>query len=218
VLATTNPEHGEWYFDNVEKRQIPLRRELIDRFDLIFVFESLSGKEQKVKYANKKLEILKDQTIKEDHNFLRKIIEHAKTFNLTLSEEAEAMITDYWTGLDVKIFPTNRVFDTIVRVSIAFARLHFSNIVTAEVAKEAIDFLTDMYRAFDAKVVLVQDPREATCQEIAKFLQTNPNIPYGFQDCINYAASVNSLVEAYLRKSPVNNNSSKYRDIADRFK
>jgi hypothetical protein len=29
---------------------------------------------------------------------------------------------------------------------------------------------------------------------------------------------VNSLVEAYLGKSPVNNNNSKYRDIADRFK
>jgi hypothetical protein len=34
----------------------------------------------------------------------------------------------------------------------------------------------------------------------------------------NYAASNNSLVEAYVGKSPVNNNSSKYRDIAERFK
>jgi hypothetical protein len=75
-----------------------------------------------------------------------------------------------------------------------------------------------MYRAFDKSVVVVEDPREATCHEIAKFLQQNPNIPYEFQDCINYATSVNSLVEAYLGKSPVNNNNSKYRDIADRFK
>ncbi len=75
-----------------------------------------------------------------------------------------------------------------------------------------------MYRSFNANVVLVQDPREATCQEIAKFLQTNPNMPYEFQDAINYASEHNTLVEVYVGKSPVNPNGSKYRDIADRFK
>jgi spermidine/putrescine-binding protein len=106
----------------------------------------------------------------------------------------------------------------MIRVSMAFARLHFSNIVTADIAKEAIDFLTKMYRAFDSSIVVVQDPREATCHEIANFLMQNPNMPYDFQDCINYATSNNTLVELYLGMSPVNNNSSKYRDIADRFK
>ena len=42
--------------------------------------------------------ILKSQDIKEDHTFLRKVIEHAKTFKPILSEEAEAMITDYWSS------------------------------------------------------------------------------------------------------------------------
>jgi DNA replicative helicase MCM subunit Mcm2 (Cdc46/Mcm family) len=218
VLGTTNPESGEWYADIIDKGQIPLRRELVDRNDLIFVFESLRNKEQKMDYARKKLAILKNKDVKEDHEFLRKFIEYAKTFRPELSEEAEAMIIDFWSGLDSKVFPTNRVFETIVRVSKAFARLHFSNLVTAEIAKQSIDFLTRMYKAFDSTVVIVQDPREAVCHEIAKFLMSNPNIPYEFQDCINYAASVNTLVEAYLGKSPVNNNSSKYRDIADRFK
>jgi hypothetical protein len=218
VLGTTNPESGEWYMDIIDKGQIPLRKELVDRYDLIFIFESLKKKEQKVEYAKKKLAILKNKDITEDYVFLRKIIEYAKTINPELSEEAEAMIIDYWSGLDTKIFPTNRVLETILRVSIAFARLHFSNVVTAEIAKEAIDFLTRMYQAFDSNIVVVQDPRDATCQEIIKFLTQNHNMPYDFQDCINYAASNNTLVEAYVGKSPVNNNSSKYRDIADRFK
>ncbi len=75
-----------------------------------------------------------------------------------------------------------------------------------------------MYKAFDSSVVVVQDPRDAACREIVKFLTRTPNMPFDFQDCINYATSNNSLVEAYLGKSPVDNNSSKYRDIADRFK
>lgn len=218
VLATTNPEHGEWYMDFIDKGQIPLRKELIDRYDFIFVFEPLREKEQKISYAKRKMAILKCHDIKEDHEFLRKIIEHAKTFKPVLSEEAEAMIIDYWSSLNILVFPTNRVLETIIRTSIAFARLHYSNVVTVEIAKEAIAFLTNMYHAFDRNVAIVEDPREATCHEIAKFLQESPNMPYEFQDCINYAASKNSLVETYLGKSPVSNNSSKYRDIADRFK
>lgn len=100
----------------------------------------------------------------------------------------------------------------------AFARVRFSNVVTAEIAKEAIDFLTKMYREFDSSVAVVHDPRDAAGFEIANFLQENPNIPYDFGDLINDAVSVNPFVEAYLGKAPVNNNSYKYRDIAARFK
>ena len=202
----------------IDKGQIPLRKELVYRYDLIFVFEPLRDRVQKISYAKRKIAILKSQDIKEDHAFLRKVIEHAKSFDPILSEEAEAMITDYWSSLNILVFPTNRVLETIIRVSIAFAGLHFSNIVTSEIVKEAINFLTRMYYTFDSNVAVVQDPREATCYEIAKFLQQSPNMPYDFQDCINYATDHNTLVEAYLGKSPVNNNNSKYRDIADRFK
>jgi hypothetical protein len=41
---------------------------------------------------------------------------------------------------------------------------------------------------------------------------------YDFQDCLNHASNVNPFVEAYVGKSPVNTNSYKYRDIAERFK
>jgi DNA replicative helicase MCM subunit Mcm2 (Cdc46/Mcm family) len=218
VLATTNPEHGEWYLDIVDKGQIPLRKELGDRFDFAFVFELIKEKSQKVEYAKRKLVILKDKDIKEDYTFLRKVIEHAKSFKPVMSDEAEAMIIDFWTSLDMKTFPTNRVLETIVRVSMAFTRLHFSNTVTAHIEEQAIKFLTEMYQAFDRNVVVVQDPREVACHEIAKFLQENANMPYDFQDCINYAADNNSLVQTYLGRSPISNNSSKYRDIADRFK
>jgi DNA replicative helicase MCM subunit Mcm2 (Cdc46/Mcm family) len=34
VLGTTNPEGGKWYMDIIDKGQIPLRKELVDRYDL----------------------------------------------------------------------------------------------------------------------------------------------------------------------------------------
>jgi DNA replicative helicase MCM subunit Mcm2 (Cdc46/Mcm family) len=218
VLGTTNPATGDWYAGIIERDQIPLRKEVVDRNDFIFVFVALKTREEKVNYAGKRLAVLKNKDIKENHDFLRKVIQHAKSFNPELSEEADAMIIDFWSRLDTMIFPTNRVLETIVRTSIAFARLRFSNMVTAEITKESIDFLTKMYKAFDKNVVVVQDPREVVCHAIAKFLMANPNIAHDFQDCMNYAVSASTVAEAYLGKSPVDNNSSKYRDIADRFK
>jgi replicative DNA helicase Mcm len=228
VLATTNPLRGKFHNDSPSTGQIPLTMAHIDRYDLIFVFKALKDNEAKLEYAKSKFEIFRkyngeqrqtqELEVEQDYTFLRQIIKHAKSFQPQLSEDAENMIIQCWAGLSSDVFPTNRIFETIVRVSMAFARLHFSNVVTLEIAKEAIDFLSRMYREFDSSVAMVHDPRDAACLEIATYLQENPNMPYDFQDLINRAAEVNPFVEAYLGPSPVNTNSSKYRDIADRFK
>jgi replicative DNA helicase Mcm len=237
VLATTNPLRGKWQNDTVSTGQIPLTLPHLDRYDLIFVFKSLRNEQEKIQYAKSKFEIFRkyrnngngngnanadeeDQQLQRQEGYvcLRKIIKHAKSFEPELSEEAENMIMQCWTQLSSNAFPTNRIFETLTRVSITFARLRFSNVVTLEIAKEAIDFLTKMYKEFDQNVSVVHDPRDAACFEIANYLQENPNMPYDFADLINRTTEVNPFVEAYLGASPVNANNSKYRDIANRFK
>jgi replicative DNA helicase Mcm len=220
VLGTTNPEGSEWYMDVVEKGKIPLRKELVDRYDLVLVFEALKDRNSKAAYAKKKLQILRKSQngeTTEDYTFLRKIIEHAKTFNPQLSDEAEAMIIEYWSSLDSKIFPTNRVLETIVRVSMAFARLHFSNEVTVVIAKESLAFITRVLKAFDSSVEVVEDPRDTVSLAVAEFLMKTPNMPFKFSDCVNYAITSNKLVESYLGSSPVNTETHKYRDLRERF-
>jgi DNA replicative helicase MCM subunit Mcm2 (Cdc46/Mcm family) len=232
VLATTNPLRGKFHNDTPSTGQIPLTMAHIDRYDLIFVFKALKDNEAKIQYAKSKFEIFrkynnnnnnnnnsgKQKQTEEDYTLLRQIIKHAKSFEPELSEDAENMIMQCWAGLSSSAFPTNRIFETLVRISMAVARLRFSNVVTLEIAKEAIDFLTKMYKEFDENVSVVHDPRDATCFEIVAYLQENPSMPYDFGDLINRATQVNPFVEAYLGPSPVNNNNSKYRDIADRFR
>ena len=220
VLGTTNPEGGEWYHDIVEKGKIPLRKELLDRYDLVMVFESLKDKEKKVEYAKKKLKLLRRNEVDRvmgDLEFLRKVIQHAKTFNPQLSEEAEAMIIEYWSSLDIKIFPTNRLLETIVRVSKAFARMHFSDEVNVAITRESLVFITRMLKDFDSSVEVVEDPRNAACLAVAEFLMKTPNMPFKFSDCVDYAITSNKLVEAYMGESPVNTDSHKYRDLRERF-
>lgn len=225
VLATTNPMRGKWQNDTASTGQIPLTLPHLDRYDLIFVFKPLTDQDAKMQYAKSKFAIFKrysslqpqEQSIN-DYTLLRKLIKHSRSFQPQLSEEAENIIMQCWTRLSSNAFPTNRIFETIVRLSMTFARLRFSNVVTAELAKEAIDFLSKMYREFDSSVSVVHDPRDAACFEIANFLQENPNMPYDFSDLINHASNVNPFVEAYVGKSPVDSRSWKYKDIANRFK
>ena len=53
VLATTNPTWGVVFGYVLTKGQIPLRKELVDRYDLVFVFESVKGKNQKIRIRQK---------------------------------------------------------------------------------------------------------------------------------------------------------------------
>jgi DNA replicative helicase MCM subunit Mcm2 (Cdc46/Mcm family) len=221
VLGTTNPETAEWHNNVVEKNQIPLRKELVDRYDFVLVFQAFSNQKQKANYLSKKLEIIKQLRLGEltvDYTFLQKLIQRAKSFDPELSDEAKAMIIDYWSKLDSRIFPTNRVAETIIRTSIAFARLHFSNIVTVDIAKEAIDFITELFKEFDKTVVVVQDPRDIACEEIIKYLKETPGVTHYFEECLRHTAHSNTLVETYIGSSSVDNNSFQYRDIANRFK
>jgi MCM AAA-lid domain len=127
------------------------------------------------------------------------------------------MIIEYWSSLDTKIFSTNRVLETIIRVSIAFARLHFSNEVTVEIAKKSLAFITRIFKAFDNSVEIVEDPRDAASFAVAEFLMKTPNMPFKFSDCVNYAITSTKLVESYLGPSPVNTETHKYRDLRERF-
>ena len=165
-LGTLNPRQSDWYNDAISKDQIPLRRELIDRYDLIFAVKEKTGKAEREEYAWQKLKIL-ERTFKYEINpelnciLLRKIIQHAKTFNPTeLTEEAQSMLVEFFSSLNESIFPTRRALDVATRVSMAFARLHFSDIVTAEITKKALDFLAKIFREFDSTIVVIEDPRE----------------------------------------------------------
>jgi DNA replicative helicase MCM subunit Mcm2 (Cdc46/Mcm family) len=51
ILSTTNLQGGDWYRDIVSRDQIPLRKEILERDDLIFIFEREKNKAKKFEYA-----------------------------------------------------------------------------------------------------------------------------------------------------------------------
>jgi hypothetical protein len=88
--------------------------------------------------------------------------------------------------------------------------------LTAEIAKEAIDFIARMYQAFDSIIVVLQDPRGYLSRD-SEIPNAKPQYPVRFSRLYKLCCN-NSLVEAYLGKSLINNNRSECRDIAYCFK
>ena len=73
-------------------------------------FKDTTGKAEREKYAWQKLTIL-ERTFKDEINpeldyiLLRKIIQHAKTFNPTeFTEEAQSMLVEFFSSLNERIF------------------------------------------------------------------------------------------------------------------
>jgi DNA replicative helicase MCM subunit Mcm2 (Cdc46/Mcm family) len=224
VLGTLNPRASDWYSGTVSKEQIPLRRELIDRYDLIFAFKDTENKEDKQEYGRKKLEIVQKSLNGEinpeiDYILLRKIIQHAKTFNpIEFTEEANSMLVGFYSNLGATVFPSRRVFDVATRVSMAFARLHFSDVVTAELAKKALDFLRDVFKEFDSAIVVIEDPRELVCKEIADFYQKRPDIPFDFNDTVESIKNRSPMLDTYLGNGKgLDTQSHKFRALRERF-
>jgi replicative DNA helicase Mcm len=224
VLGTLNPRQSDWYYGSISKDQIPLRRELIDRYDLIFAFKDSTSKSEREKYAWQKLAIL-ERTFRDEINpesdyiLLRKIIQHARTFNpVELTEEAKSMITEFYSSLDATKFPTRRVLDVATRVSMAFARLYFSDLVTGEITKKALDFVARVFKEFDSSIVLIEDPRELVCKEIAESYFKRPNMPYDFNDTVETIKNRSSMLENYLGNGKgLDTCSHKFRDLRERF-
>lgn len=128
------------------------------------------------------------------------------------------MITEFYSSLDATKFPTRRVLDVATRVSMAFARLYFSDLVTGEITKKALDFVARVFKEFDSSIVLIEDPRELVCKEIAESYFKRPNMPYDFNDTVETIKNRSSMLENYLGNGKgLDTCSHKFRDLRERF-
>jgi replicative DNA helicase Mcm len=132
-----NPINGIWKDDNkVDLNEIPALKPLLDRFDLLFVFRKLKDLKDIREYAYTKSE-LDSKRIPDYYNFVCKYIMYAKTkFNPVITDEARAMLNEYWIELATRKIGSPRIQETLHRLAKARARLKLKKIVDSEDARE----------------------------------------------------------------------------------
>jgi replicative DNA helicase Mcm len=171
IIASANPIGSEWMDkDKIDNGDFPALSPIIDRFDLKFVFRRYTEIDQIRKYALRKAEIA-DKKQPDYTPFLIKYIEYAKQLNPIITDEARLMFVEFFSNLSFKGFGTNRVLETLFRISRAIARLKLKEIVDPEDAKETIEFYNVMLQNYGQTTTVPTEPRDLTIMQCIKILQ-----------------------------------------------
>ena len=197
VLASANPVGDDWINDDVvDNSEFPSIGPMIDRFDLIFIFRREKEKELIRNYAFSKAQ-KEDAKIPDYTPFLVKYIEFAGHIDPILSDEAKSMIVEFFIELNFKGFGTNRVLDTLFRLTRAVARLRLKILADADDAKEAISFYNVMLLDYQKTTEVPESPRDAACNECIRILQEE-RAAVAFEELIRQACQNNEYVRSYV--------------------
>lgn len=153
IVAAANPLLGKYNtFKNLyENINLPIP--LLNRFDLIFIVRDLPNRESDEKLAEHILEIRKKGNYAYyppiEFNLLRKYLEYAKRVNPRLSEEASEKIKAFYLEMrgvsqEDTIAITARQLETLIRLTLARARLLLKENADAEDATRAIELVKSM--------------------------------------------------------------------------
>jgi len=218
IIASANPiNNSAWASeDKIDINEIPALKPIIDRFDLIFVFRNLKDEKVVREYAYKRSE-LETRKIPDYSNYIIKHIEYAKRFNPKISDEAKIMLNEFFINFRTQHFGSNRILDTLFRLSKSIARLKLKQIVDEEDANEAMEFYNIVLQNFQSVISVSTSPKVIaynTCIMILKEL----NSSITFEDLVIKICEKNEQVRAYLNfenKSLKIHKNRKVRELYD---
>lgn len=198
IIASANPiNNSAWASeDKIDINEIPALKPIIDRFDLIFVFRNLKDEKVVREYAYKRSE-LETRKIPDYSNYIIKHIEYAKRFNPKISDEAKIMLNEFFIKIRTQHFGSNRILDTLFRLSKSIARLKLKQIVDEEDANEAMEFYNIVLQNFQSVISVSTSPKVIaynTCIMILKEL----NSSITFEDLVIKICEKNEQVRLYL--------------------
>ena len=160
IVASANPISAEWKDkEKIDMNEIPALRQLIDRFDLIFVFRRSRDPKIISEYAIRKSEI-EGKILPEYSPFLIKYTQYVKRLNPIINDEAKIMLTEFFVELSINDIGSNRVLDALFRLAKANARLKIKEFVDEEDAKEIIQYYNVILLQYQQVVRVPGSPRD----------------------------------------------------------
>ena len=143
VIGIANPKHGRFDIYEDLSKQIDMRPELLNRFDLVFAVTDTINKEQDEKVADSILDrrsgLIKDMI---DYGFVKKYVFYAKqNIHPELSDSVKKKIKELYvetrqkkqSSTGEKTIPiTPRQVETLIKLTEASARMRLSNKTTIE--------------------------------------------------------------------------------------
>ena len=203
IIATTNPLNDTWkYEDRIDYSEFPTIGPIIQRFDLILVFREITDLDALRKYLNSRDQIsgyCNSESFDKDQEFLMKYLMYARTINSTITEEAKAMLSEYWIRMaknGIRGLP--RKLDTIERITIAIAKLKLKESADVEEAKEAMEFYNVILLNYQQTVPVSRNPRDIIYEEVCKIAEEHQDNRITYIEAIKIVCSRQREINHYL--------------------
>jgi len=218
IIMTLNQSGTEWRNpDKIDIDEIQMLRALTDRVDQILISRDRRTKQERLTYAEAKRQIVMKRP--HNYNFLTKYLLHGSTIQPRFTPAAEDLLNSFWKDMDkMEIGGGNRNLDSIYRIAEAHARLHLSDVVNLEIAKETLEHYKLLLLDFGKVIVVTEDPRKTAVDSITKVIKRTP-VSITFEEAANYARMENEKVRNYLGDGRLTTYGNfKFRAVCDMFK
>lgn len=216
ILASANPYGVGWKDVRISRDEFPIRKELVDRFDMVCIFKDFTREDELRDYAEAKLEF-DERNINHNYNFLSRYIQHARTFKPRVQPKATEYLKEVWIDLCKGGKGTNRTLDTLFRISKGLARLQLSEVVDEPIAKQATGIYINMLADYGEAIILKdENPREVAFQEIISVVK-NTRAPITFIEAVKIACRNNVNVKDYIGRKMTPSENKRLRYLHDMF-
>lgn len=203
IIASANPISNKWKSSsNIDNSEFPTLTQIIDRFDLIFVFRENRDPRFLRMYGEKRREIAEKyerDAYKGKKEFLQKYIAHARTFNPKITDEAFVMLEEFFIEMGkAGVAGIFRKLESLLRVAIGIARLKLKWTVDLEDAKETIEIFRVMFQNYNHIISGIRDPRDVSYEEIKQVIRDHNGYPINFTEAVRKACQRKDQVKYYL--------------------
>jgi DNA replicative helicase MCM subunit Mcm2 (Cdc46/Mcm family) len=222
IIGTSNPKNINASWANsakASKDEIPLRRALIDRFDIVLIFTDEDTKESALDYASKKMQLNKRPS--HNYRFLQKFLHDIRcsTTEITFTKEAEVMVTNYFASLKVNknLAMTNRALDILIRICQAWVRLHLTSVIDAEIVRQVQSYFSKIMLQYGEVIKAVVDPREIGCDLIGAIIKQIDG-PVSSEEAARIACNQNQVVRDYVGPNMKLRDNNRLREIFEKVR
>jgi len=222
IIASANPIGGRWDDPNrIDISRIPTSAQVLDRFDIILILTENKDPEYLRRLASQKREVAenyKNGLYDGNEEFIRKYLAHARTIQPIVSKDAYDVLSEYFArvGESGIVDGLQRKFDTLLRITIAIAKLKLKECADKEDAHDTMKFYNVMLQQYkQITSLIVKSPRDAAVEEILNVVKDLDGVPIKFTEAAHIARQKNSQVRYHLGENLKVDTNHKLRDVLE---
>ncbi len=182
IIASANPINNKWENEEVANfAEFPTLSQIIDRFDLIFVLRENKDPEYLQKYVEEKKKVCENYKAglyEGNEEFIKKYIAYARTFKPVLTNDAYSLLKEFYINMGYSgISGLPRKFDSLIRITVAIAKLKLKNTADLDDAEEAMMFYNKQLEYFNWATRLATHPRDIAYSKIKEIVKEKEGLP-----------------------------------------